>query len=128
MTTLSGHCLCGGVRVRFQGDVLNANHCHCESCRRATSSPVTSFFTGRQADTLLEGESLAFYASSPGVRRGFCSKCGSPMSYETETRPEQIDLYLACLDDLKDLVIAGHWYWSERVPWLSVVDDLPKHK
>ena len=127
MVALKGRCLCGSVTLRFSGKVLGANHCHCESCRRATSSPVTSFFTGKKANAVLAGEGLRFYLSSAGVRRGFCGQCGSPMSYETDTRPDEIDFYLASLDNPDGVVINGHWYWSEHVPWLTCTDDLPKH-
>ena len=126
MTTLTGHCLCGGVTLRVVGPVVRASHCHCESCRRTTSAPVASFFTVRRSDAVLAGESLSFHASSPGVQRGFCGRCGSPMSYESAARPEEIDLYLACLEATPGIAPAVHYYWSERVPWLNVVDDLPK--
>lgn len=123
---LSGHCLCGAVRFSTRGLVRSAGHCHCESCRRATSSPITTFFTVPRDGTELSGESLRFFASSPGVRRGFCGTCGSPMSFETERRPEEIDLYVASLDAGLSVPVREHWHWDERVDWLHVQDDLPK--
>lgn len=126
MTELLGHCLCGNVRFTVRGTVKGAGHCHCESCRRAASSPVTSFFTVPRADAVLAGESLRFYVSSPGVRRGFCGQCGSPMSFETDRRPDDIDLYVASLDNGQSVSISEHWHWDERVDWLNISDDLPK--
>jgi len=126
MNKLNGRCFCGAVRLQVTGDVIRALHCHCESCRRATSSAVGSFFTVRREDAVLKGESLRFCSSSPGVRRGFCAHCGSPMSYESDERPTEIDLYIASLVDATDITIDGHSYWNERVPWLHVADDLPK--
>ncbi|PYB71342.1 GFA family protein [Rhizobium wuzhouense] len=123
---LSGHCLCGGVRFTARGLVRASGHCHCESCRRATSSPITTFFTVPREGTELTGESLRFYASSPGVRRGFCATCGAPMSFETERRPGDIDLYVASLDAGLSIPIREHWHWDERVDWLHVDDGLPK--
>ncbi|WP_416796808.1 GFA family protein [Ciceribacter azotifigens] len=126
MAELSGRCLCGGVRFKVNGEVLSAGHCHCESCRRATSSPVTTFFTVRRSDAEIGGESLRFYASSPGVRRGFCGNCGSPMSYQADERPDEMDFYVASLDDGLRVELREHWHWDERVDWLNVADDLPK--
>ena len=123
---LSGHCLCGGVRFRTAGPVRSSGHCHCESCRRAASSPVTTFFTVARERTDIGGESLRYYPSSPGVRRGFCGNCGSPMSFETERRPDDIDLYVASLDEGHFVPIHEHWHWDERVEWLHIVDELPK--
>jgi hypothetical protein len=48
------------------------------------------------------------------------------MSYETERRPEQIDLYVASLDAGQSVPIRAHWHWDEHVDWLNVVDDLPR--
>lgn len=127
MSALSGRCLCKSVRFRVSGPIIRTGHCHCESCRRATSSPVTTFFSVARNDVVFEGETLRHYASSPGVLRGFCGACGSPMSYETTDRPDEIDLFVGSLDDTSGLTIAHHWFWSERVAWLACDDDLPKH-
>jgi hypothetical protein len=108
--------------------VINAGHCHCESCRRATSSPITTFFVVRRSDVAFTGETFRHYPSSPGVSRGFCGRCGSPMSYETERRPDQIDLYMASLDAGQSVPIREHWHWEEHLVWLNVVDDLPRHE
>lgn len=128
MPEITGHCLCGAVRFRVRGLAKRAGHCHCESCRRATSSPVTTFFTAARANTDLDGDSLRFFASSPGVERGFCGTCGSPMSYATDARPAEIDLYVASLDAGLSVPIEEHDHWGERVGWLTIIDDLPKRE
>lgn len=126
MADLSGGCMCGRVRYTVRGDVLNTGHCHCESCRRITSSPVTTYFTVLRRDVVIAGDTLRHFASSPGVSRGFCSNCGSPVSYETERRPGEIDLFVASLDRGQSIEIHAHWFWTERVDWLHIEDDLPK--
>ncbi|WLR98323.1 MULTISPECIES: GFA family protein [Shinella] len=125
---LTGHCLCRSLAFEVTGDILRTGHCHCESCRRATSSPVTTFFCVATADVAFRGDTLRHYASSPGVRRGFCNGCGSPVSFETEGRPGEIDLYVAALEDATGVEITQHWYWNERVSWLRCEDDLPKRE
>jgi hypothetical protein len=128
MTSRTGRCLCGGVRYHFKGEVLWRAHCHCESCRRNTSSPVTTFFAVPTDGFAFEGEQPGAYTSSPGVIRRFCKTCGTPMSFERVSKPEEIHLYAASLDDSDGFVPELHSLWSERVPWLSIVDDLPKHE
>ncbi len=125
---LTGHCLCRSLAFEVTGDILRTGHCHCESCRRSTSSPVTTFFCVATADVAFRGDTLRHYASSPGVRRGFCNGCGSPMSFETEGRPGEIDLYVAALENATGVEITQHWYWNERVSWLRCEDDLPKRE
>lgn len=127
MTSTTGRCLCGAVRYSFSGRMLWRAHCHCESCRRNTSSPVTTFFAVPKEGFELTGE-LGAYESSPGVTRRFCTRCGTPMSYENVEMPKEIHLYAASLDDSSDFAAERHDFWNERVGWLNVADDLPKHE
>lgn len=124
--TLTGRCLCGQIRWRSPGPVLWAGHCHCDSCRRASSSPVTSFFGVGRDTVVWEGEA-AVYRSSPGGERGFCPGCGAQVFYRSDRWPEETHLYAATLEDPALFVPEAHYHFAERVPWLVVADDLPKH-
>ena len=46
MTT--GRCLCGAIQYEYSGAPTLVVHCHCESCRRQTSSPVVDLRAGAQ--------------------------------------------------------------------------------
>ncbi|MDE0809608.1 MAG: GFA family protein [Alphaproteobacteria bacterium] len=43
MTETTGHRLCGAMKYAFTGPLNQSGHCHCESCRRQITSPMTSF-------------------------------------------------------------------------------------
>ena len=125
MTT--GRCLCGNVRYSFEGEASAVLHCYCESCRRATSSPVTTFLTVARNAINFTGEELGVYASSPGVERYFCRTCGSPMGYANAKVPHEFDLYAASLDNPSAVMPDFHVYHSERLPWIKLDDALPRH-
>jgi hypothetical protein len=127
MAKLSGHCLCGAVAFELAAPPLTVIHCHCESCRRATSSPMTTFVIARRTDVRFTKGSPKAYASSPGVKRSFCPECGSPLAYESEGRPDQIDLYAASLSNPALVTPVGHVHAQEQLPWLEVLDDLPRY-
>ena len=38
-----GHCQCRAIEYEFTGEPRWVMHCHCESCRRAVSSPVATY-------------------------------------------------------------------------------------
>jgi hypothetical protein len=103
-------------------------HCHCESCRRATSSPVTTFFAVPKQGFSFAGDEPGAYVSSPGRLRRFCRTCGSPMSFEYDSAPEEIHLHAASLDDDRGFTAERHDFWNERRTWLTCTDDLPKRE
>jgi hypothetical protein len=121
----TGRCLCGAVTFEARGTPLWVVHCHCESCRRQTSSPATTF-----AGYLLRQVSFAtsvrrVFESSPGVQRSFCARCGSPLSYEASRFPGEIHLYVATFDDPAPFVPQRHVNYGERVAWLRLDEHLP---
>lgn len=126
MSGLTGRCACGAVTWRSAGPVLWAGHCHCESCRRAASSPLTSFF-GVPKDSLVWTGLVTARVSSKGVERGHCGVCGVPLYYHSMAWPDETHLYAATLDDPNQFTPEAHYHWAERVPWLTIRDDLPKH-
>lgn len=124
----SGRCLCGAVRYRFDGPPNWQAHCHCESCRRATSAPITSFFAVDHGRIAWSGTPPQHYESSPGILRSFCPRCGSPLTYQSDVRTGEIDVYALTLDDPTAFAADRHVMWNERLPWLHIADDLPKNR
>jgi len=126
MTVTTGRCLCGGVRYECTGEPLWAAHCHCESCRRFHSAPFISAFGVARERVRFTGEPVRVYESSPGVRRSFCPRCGSPMSYERDTDPDEIALFAATLDKPERFQPQEHVLADEQLPWVHLADGLPR--
>ena len=125
--TVNGRCLCGSVTFQFSGRPHWTVYCHCETCRRATSSPVTTWISvPRKALRFIKGAPRHF-SSSPGVTRGFCEVCGTPLSYENERIPDEIHLYAVSLDSAVGVTPNRHVFTSEQLPWFDVTDQLPRY-
>src|SRR5262245_40219689 len=82
LTERTGGCLCGDVRFRLVGAPYRVDYCHCYSCRKHTGAPVAAFADCRAGVVEFMNGAPALYESSPGVRRGFCARCGSTLTYE----------------------------------------------
>jgi hypothetical protein len=65
------------------------------------------------------------YVSSPGVERGFCSKCGSTLSFARPDRGE-ISVFAGVLDDASGLAPTGHAFFEQHMDWLDTIDDAPR--
>lgn len=126
MPDFAGLCSCGAVRFASPGPVLWAGFCHCESCRRATSSPITAFFGVPRKTLSWIGDPSVCVSSGAKVQRFFCGGCGSQLSYQSDRWPDEVHLYAAALEDPRSFVPQAHFHWSERLPWLHIYDTLPK--
>ncbi len=126
--TVRGRCLCGDVRYEYRGDPVATLHCHCESCRRHTSSPVATFVCVTKASFRLVSGEPTVYVSSPGVRRSHCGRCGAPIAYESDRHPEQIDLYAGTLDEPASVAPTCHVHVAEQLSWFDMTDTLPRYE
>ena len=127
MTARKGRCHCGAVSYEFEGPVNWVVHCHCESCRRNTSSPFSTFVGVPRESLRFTGIETGIHESSPGVRRHFCPKCGAPVAYDADYFTDEIHVYLAALEDASGLAPESHVFVGEKVPWITLGDDLPKY-
>ena len=124
---LQGGCLCGAVRYRVEGPPLLSEYCHCGKCRRAGGAPVVVWADlPREKFVLLRGEP-AQYASSPGVKRGFCAQCGSSLTFQNGENPPFLSVTVGTLDDPGKVAPMEHIFSADRLPWLEIGDDLPRH-
>ena len=123
-----GWCLCGNLQFELQGQPLWVAHCHCESCRRSTGSAVATFVGCKKEQLAYTRGKRKFYASSPGVQRGFCADCGTPMTYEADRYPDEVHLYVSTLDNPGAYRPQVHVFFAQRVPWMDLEDDLPRYE
>lgn len=125
---MNGRCLCGNLQFAVRGKRLWVAHCHCDSCRRNTGSAVATFVGyNKEQLTYTRGE-RKFFESSPGVRRGFCADCGTPMTYEADRCPEEVHLYVSTLDEPGAYRPQLHVFFAERISWMDLNDDLPRYQ
>ncbi|MDJ0821008.1 MAG: GFA family protein [Paracoccaceae bacterium] len=123
---VTGRCLCGDIRYEAKGPPLWTALCHCESCRRACSAPVVAWMGFAPEDVAWQG-TRTFYQSSDVATRGFCPNCGTQMSFESTRWPGEVHLYAVSRDDPQAYHPDLHCHYAQRLQWLGLSDDLPKH-
>jgi hypothetical protein len=115
-----GQCLCGAIHFTAEGPPKWTSYCHCQSCRRQTGAPVSAFAGFETAKITFTQGAPTYYASSPGVRRGFCTTCGSTLTYEGDRWPGEVHLHIGAFDDPSTLAPTGHAFADERLAWLHL--------
>src|SRR5919109_5656270 len=113
MNETSGHCLCRSVAFAYEGELNWTLNCQCESCRRATSSAMTTWLSVPRRAFRFTAGSPTYFVSSPGVRRGFCGKCGSPLTYENDRLPDEIHVLACALEDPSGVAATAHVFVGE---------------
>ncbi|MGH6905113.1 MAG: GFA family protein [Geminicoccaceae bacterium] len=123
----TGGCLCGALRYRASADPIRAVNCHCATCRRSSGAAFMTFVHfPASAFAWTSGEPKR-YRSSNEAERGFCPVCGSTLSMHEAVLPDRVQVSLGSLDR-PDLVRPHDHVWtSSQLPWLEVVDDLPRY-
>lgn len=122
-----GGCLCGAVRYRVTGAPESSNVCHCRSCRLATGAPAVAWVTfARDRVQWLQGEPATTH-TSPGVVRGFCARCGTPLTYRNDEDAGTIDLTTATLDHPEVFPPTHHVWVEHRIRWQPMDPALPHH-
>jgi hypothetical protein len=120
----TGRCPCGDVRFEYRGAPFETGYCHCETCRRHTSSLFVAFVViDKGAFRYTKGAPVP-YASSPDVERKHCGRCGSPISYEN---PREFALLIGTLDDPTKVTPTYHCFSAEQLPWIEIADALPRY-
>lgn len=123
-----GRCLCGGVTFVAFGEPSWVGICHCSSCRRATGGILMAAAGFSRSEVQVDGASLVAFASSPGVRRSFCNRCGTSICYESDQWPEDIHLMVGAFDEAHQMNPNFHIFAEDRLSWLRLCDGLPHYR
>ena len=116
-TLRKGRCLCGAVEFETRGAPRFISNCHCESCRRAASASSVAWAGFADADVTFSGAAPAIYASSPGVERSFCPRCGSTLAYRGERWKGETHLPVCAFENASELAPQSDFYVEEMLPW-----------
>ncbi len=121
---MTGGCQCGAVRYALLTEPDNPHICHCRMCQKAfgaffaplTGVPLEKFEVTRGA--------LSIFKSSDLVERGFCAKCGTPLSFRF-VNSDRISVSIGSLDE-PEKVEPQHQFGNEaRLSWFDKLPGLP---
>ena len=125
---IPGSCFCGTVRFEIDLPTAFCAHCHCSMCRRVHGAGYVTWIAVpyTQFRMVSGSEHLKVHHSSDHGRRSFCDICSSSLFCESTNHPEVIDIVLANLEGKIDREPQAHYYFSDRVEWIPIEDQLPR--
>jgi hypothetical protein len=121
----TGGCYCGAVRYRASGVRDTVSECHCSLCRSQSGHRYAT--TGaKTSDIEIDGaDNITWFEASSDARRGFCSKCGSHMFWQSASEDHSAIL-AASLDTPNDLKPGRHIFVADKGAYYTIDDDLPQ--
>ena len=117
----TGGCHCGAVRFTAQGAPKFISNCHCHDCRRATGAPFSTW-VGFDSQCVTWNGERSIHHSSSDVSRGFCARCGTPLSYSGRLWSAETHLLIGTFDQQYDLAPTEDTFVAEKLAWVQLMD------
>jgi hypothetical protein len=124
--SLTGRCLCGGVRFKLTEPPHIAGYCHCTRCQRRTGAAASAQapIDGRTF-RWLEGEGLVKCLRHPdgGFEKCFCRECGSHLFSRDPDDPTQMSVRMGAFDGDPGVRPSWRTYVAYAAVWEPIPDD-----
>lgn len=121
----TGGCQCGAVRYAFYAPLEKSHVCHCRMCQRATGGLFAALAGGTPDNFAWRRGTPRFFASSNLAQRGFCEKCGTPLSFKYEQPGARIYATIGSLDEPEKAPIVIQYGVESRLSWVKFCEGVP---
>jgi hypothetical protein len=124
--SMTGGCLCGGVRFALTEPPTAAGYCHCTRCQRRTGTGASAQarIDGRTL-RVLRGEDLvkAWRHPEGGFEKCFCGECGAHLFSRNPEDSTQMSVRMGAFDG--DLGVRPTWraFVAHAARWEPIPDD-----
>ncbi|KAF2095051.1 hypothetical protein NA57DRAFT_44934 [Rhizodiscina lignyota] len=123
---LSGSCLCGDIKIAYEGEPALKALCHCNGCKKQSGSVFSSnIVVPDNAFKLISGTPKTYIkentASGNKATNFFCGSCGTTLWLETPTVPDTKIIKVGVMDDMSTLSNAkpgAEMFSPNRVDWV----------
>ena len=117
----TGGCQCGAVRYALYSALSDASVCHCRMCQKAFGSYFAPLGDVPLDDFVLTRGGVSVFRSSAAVERGFCSRCGTPLSFRYVDE-DKIAIALGSLDRPGEVPPGRQFGLEGRLPLMPAFD------
>jgi hypothetical protein len=124
--SLTGGCLCGGVRFELGEPALRASYCHCTRCQGRTG-------TGASAQAQIDGSTFRLVAGEElvkawrhregGFEKCFCSECGAHLFSRNPDNPAQMAIRMSAFDGDPGVRPSRRTFVAYAAAWEPIPDD-----
>lgn len=120
--TISGGCLCGGVKFEVTGKLRDVIACHCTQCRKTSGHHVAATACDDDDLKFTRLDTLSWYRSSDIAERGFCNRCGANLFYR-QLQGHSTSIMTGMLDGPTGLRISKHIFCASKGDYYDIPDE-----
>ncbi|MFD1746184.1 GFA family protein [Rhizobium helianthi] len=120
--SLTGGCQCGAVRFRAE-KLGRPSICHCRMCQKQFGNFFGALVSADQAHLTWTRGQPSLFRSSAKVKRGFCSKCGTPLTYQSD---DGVEIAIGAFDHPELIKPEIQVNYDKRLPWIDHLFEQPK--
>ena len=122
---LRSSCLCGAVSWDVGEELQFMSFCHCSRCRKTRGSAFATEVAAAASGFVLRGrEHITCFASSAGLTRCFCGRCGSVVP--GDPWHGLVFVPAGAFDDDPGVRPISHIFVGSKAPWHEIRDPLPQ--
>ena len=115
---VEGQCLCGAVRLEIDFPARWAWHDHSAASRVAHGAAYATYVgSWKKRFRIVEGEEEVARFENNGTVRGFCRRCGTPLTYERVHSPHMVNVPRALFSTRTGRQPLYHSGFSEFRDW-----------
>ena len=126
--TWTGGCQCGAIRYRFTARPGGAHLCHCRMCQKAFGGFYAPLVGGPRDTFEITRGTLATFMSSDIAERGFCARCGTPLTFGYVGEGHGIAVSIGSLDDPQAFPPVDQHGVEARLSWVNGLGHLPDRR
>lgn len=125
--TAEGGCACGAVRLQIDVPAVWAWHDHSEASRRAHGTAYSTYVgSWKSKFRVLQGEEhvTRYHDTEHGTVRGFCARCGTPLTYERPRAPQIVNIPRGVFTGRTGRDTRYHMFLGEVADWTYLGEPL----
>lgn len=124
--SVTGRCLCGGVRFELSEPATRAGYCHCTRCQRrsGTASSAQARIDGRTL-RIVRGEHLIKTWRHPdgGFEKRFCGECGAHLFSRDPDDHTAVTVRMSAFDGDPGVRPTWRAFVLYAASWEAIPDD-----
>ncbi len=124
---MTGGCQCGAVRYELLMKPVDTHFCHCRMCQRAVGNVFATLAPVHKERMRWTKGAPSLFRSSSAAQRGFCEKCGTPLSFAYD-KSKWICLTVGSLDEPGKVKPTVHYGIESQLHWLHLHEELPREE